>query len=184
MSEDRIKSYSEKKIEKALGIASKSADDLSDLDDVSSSTPKEDDVDNIELRKEQAEKIQKKLEEMKNLGDRDFVKEMYKQIALEGFGLLQTTKNEMEIDPSPRYVEVMATLSNAVVAATDSFRDIETTDKKFELENKKIEMKGKEGPSTVTNIAFSGSLQDALRQLKSVNNDIKTIDIKSEKKEN
>jgi len=175
---ERVKSLSEKKIEKSLGITDKSADDLSDLDDASND-PTDNDVDNIELKQEQARQLQKKLDDLKNLGDRDFVKEMYKQVALEGFGLLQTTKNEMEIDSSPRYVEVMATLSNAVIAATNSFQNIETTDKKFELEEKKLLFKEKTPSGNTTNVVFSGSLQDALRQLKSIDSP-KTIDVVAE----
>jgi hypothetical protein len=179
---ERIKSLSEKKIEKSLGIESpKSADDLSDLDEVSSSEIRDDDKAKIDIKNEQAEKIKKEIDELKSLSDKDFAKEMYKKLAIEGFELLKMTKSEMDIDPSPRYVEVMATLSGAVVSALDSHRDIETTDRKLDLEKQKIDMRGKEGPTNVTNIAFSGTLQDALRQLKNANNTIKTIDTTIEK---
>lgn len=178
---ERIKSLSEKKIEKSLGITDKSADDLSDLDENVQNNINEDEQAKIEYKQEQAKLIQKKIEDLKSLKDKDFSKEMFKQIAIEGFELFQTTKGEMEIDPSPRYVEVMATLGNAIVTATANYQGIETTDEKFKIEREKLTIKDKNPTTNVTNIAFSGSIQEALRQLKSLNAP-KTIDVKAEVK--
>ena len=173
---ERIKSLSEKKIEKSLGI---SADDLSDLDDNNVESPGDSDKAKIDLKKEQAKIIQDKLSQLSNLDDKEFAKQMYKQLAVEGFGLLQMTKSEMEIDPSPRYVEVLATLSNAVVSATDSFRSIETTEKQFELEEKKLALRDKSPTSITQNIAFSGTLQDLMKQIDAAEQQ-KVIEVQAE----
>jgi hypothetical protein len=73
----------------------------------------------------------------------------------------------------------MATLSNAVIAATNSFQNIETTDKKFELEKQKIESR-KDGPTNIhQTIEFSGSFKDALKQLKNFDS-TELIEVKAE----
>jgi hypothetical protein len=178
---ERIKSLSEKKIEKSLGISS-NVNDLSDLDSGSiESSPSEDALDKIEERQEQAKAIKEKLEKMGSLEGDAFAKNMYKELALEGFGLLQMTKSEMEIDPSPRYVEVIATLSNAVVSAADSYRDIDIKEKEFAIERQKIEAK-RDGPASITqNIAFTGTLQDLMKQINVAGKSSpKTIEVKAE----
>jgi hypothetical protein len=163
---ERIKSLSEKKIEKSLGIeTTKSADDLSDLDEVSSSEIRDDDKAKIDIKNEQVKKIREEIDGLKTLGDKEFAREMYKKLAIEGFELLKLTKSEMDIDPSPRYVEVTATLTGAVTTALNSLRDIETTERDFEIEEKKIAVREKSPGNVTNNIAFTGSLQDVLRQL-------------------
>lgn len=176
---ERVKSLSEQKIEKSLGISSKSADDLSDLDDVSVDSPSDSDKNNIEARAEQARQIKEKLDIFNKLENKDFSKEMFKQLAMEGFGLLQTTKGEMDIDPSPRYVEVLATLTNAVVTATAHYQGLETTDREFEIEEKKLLIREKTPSNVTNNIAFSGSLQEALKQLSKLE-EVQTIEAKAE----
>jgi hypothetical protein len=176
---ERIKSASERKIEKSLGISS-NVNDLSDLDVVNSNNNDSDDLDRIVERQEQAKAIKEKLDKMGNLEGDAFAKNMYKELALEGFGLLQMTKSEMEIDPSPRYVEVVATLSNAIVSAADSYRDIDIKEKEFAIERQKIEAK-REGPANITqNIAFTGTLQDLMKQINVAGKEQKTIEVKAE----
>lgn len=180
---DRVKSSSEKKIEKSLGITQESLDklaDLSDLDD-NIATPEDDSETRIEQKKEQAKELQKKLSKLSKLDDKEFARQMYREIALSGFELLQTTKAEMEIDPSPRYVEVIATLNGSVSSAMDSLRDIDNTDREFELEDKKLTIKDKRPPN-VTNIAFTGDFKEVLKNLKNLDapTEIKTIDVKKE----
>lgn len=174
---DRIKSSSEKKIEQALGIG-KSADDLSDLDDMN--VPQDNgEKAKIDAKNEQLKKIQEKVEQLKNIeNDKDFARQMYRQLAIDSVELFHMTKAEMEIDPSPRYVEVAAQAANTAKSLLDGLRDIDTTDKEFEIEEKKISIRensaGKQG--NTTNIVFSGSLQDALKQLNDLDNKPPTIE--------
>lgn len=167
---ERVKSLSEQKIEKSLGITNKSADDLSDLDETNVEKMGNSDKENIEARAEQARQVKEKMEALNKLENKDFSKEMYKQLAMEGFGLLQVTKGEMEIDPSPRYVEVLATLTNAVVTATAHYQGMETTDREFEIEEKKLLIKEKHPTNLTQTIAFSGSLQELMKQIGNIDN--------------
>ncbi len=176
---ERVKSLSEQKIEKSLGITNKSADDLSDLDETNVEKMWNSDKENIEARAEQAKQVKEKMEALNKLENKDFSKEMYKQLAMEGFGLLQVTKGEMEIDPSPRYVEVLATLTNAVVTATAHYQGMETTDREFEIEEKKLLIKEKHPTNLTQTIAFTGTLQDALKQLKNFDSK-ELIEVKAE----
>lgn len=177
---DRIKSSSEKKIENALGL-SKSADDLSDLDDVTSTDPNDDDKAKIDAKNEQLKKIQEKIDSLKSVdNDKEFARQIYRQLAIDSVELFHMTKAEMEIDPSPRYVEVATQAANAAKTILDGLRDIETTDKEFEIEEKKIAIRENSAGSqgNTTNIVFSGSLQEALKQLSQL--DAPLIEAKAE----
>ena len=173
---ERIKSLSEKKIEKSLGI---SADDLSDLDDNNVESPGDDDKAKIDLKQEQLSQIKEKLDQYKSLNDKEFAREIYRQLALDSIELFQMTKAEMQIDPSPRYVEVASQAANTAKDILNSLRDIENTDKQFEIEDKKLLMRDKAPTNLTQNIAFSGTIQDLMKQI-DMAKDVKTIDAKVE----
>lgn len=165
---DRVKSLSEKKLEKSLGIGQMSADDLSDLDE-DSNEPGEDTQAKIDAKNEQLKKIKERFESVKDLDDKEFARKMYRDLAMDSVELFHISKAEMEIDPSPRYVEVATQAATTAKALLDGLRDIDIVEKKFEIEDKKISVKEKAGPQAVTNnIAFVGTLQDALKQIDGV----------------
>jgi hypothetical protein len=177
---DRIKSMSEQKIEKALNMGPKSADDLSDLDE-DSNDPSEDTQAKIDAKNDQLKRIKERFDGLKDLDDKEFSRQMYRQLALDSVELFHISKAEMEIDPSPRYVEVATQAASTAKALLDGLREIEIVDKKFEIEDKKLAVKENAGPNAVTNnIAFVGSLQDALKQIDSALNQSKTIEAKAE----
>lgn len=163
----RDKSAGEKKLEKALGIV-KSADDISDLNEKSDEdTQKELEAQKaFEQKKEQTKTIKEELEKLKDLEKNEFASAMYKKLALTCMELIETTKLEMELDPQPRYVEVMATVGTTTISALDSYRDIEIKDRQFELEGKKLlarqKDESKKGP---TNILITGQLSDIMKQI-------------------
>jgi len=167
---ERVKSLSEQKIEKSLGITNKSADDLSDLDETNVEKMGNSDKENIEARAEQAKQVKEKLEIFNKLSDKEFSREMYRQLAMESFSLLQTTKAEMEIDPSPRYIEVSSQMATTTKAILDSLRDIENVDREFEIEEKKLVIKEKNPTNLTQTIAFTGSLQELMKQIGNIDN--------------
>jgi hypothetical protein len=165
----RDKSNGEKKLEKALGI--KSADDLSDLNESSSADLEEAQKEleaqkAFEQKKQQTKTIKEELEKLKDLEKNEFASAMYKKLALTCMELIETTKLEMEIDPQPRYVEVMATVGTTTISALDSYRDIEIKDRQFELEGKKLLVRQKDDKKGPThNILITGQLSDIMKQI-------------------
>jgi hypothetical protein len=162
----REKSLKEKKLEGILGIG----DALKNLDAEENSQVSKDDDEKkrkLEERKKYIAEMKEQFETLKSKSDLDFAKEVYKEMVMIDMEMLRITRKEMEMDPSPRYVETAGSLTNSITATIDSLRDIDEVKVDQGFEREKIDMKKNQGAlGTGNNVIMIGSMSDVLKQLK------------------
>ncbi len=136
----REKSLKEKKLEGFLGIG----DALKNLDAEESIQVSKDDEEKkrkLDERKKYIEEMKVQFETLKSKSDLDFAKEVYKEMVMIDMEMLRITRKEMEMDPSPRYVETAGSLTNSITATIDSLRDIDEVKVDQGFEREKLDMK-------------------------------------------
>jgi hypothetical protein len=175
------KPQSTKNIETALGIA----DDVSKLSNISSDDEK----------KKQFEERQNKLKAMQEelkikratyQEDKDFIKDMYKELAETAMVGVRIMQEEAGMTGDYKNVEALAAAANAVSQALDGLKSVEHDEEKLRIEREKIEVKrlsnintGKGGIiSETTNIYAMGTTADIIRSIKEAEAEKnKTIDV-------
>lgn len=136
----RDKSLKEKKLEGILGIG----DSLKKLDEEENFQVSKDDAEKkkkLEERKKYIAEMKEKFETIKCKSDLDFAKEVYKEMVMIDMEMLRITRKEMEMDPSPRYVETAGSLTNSITATIDSLRDIDEVKVEQGIEREKLDIK-------------------------------------------
>ncbi len=143
---DRIKSMSEKKIEKSLDID----DDIDNLDKKGDKSPdasniEEDMAAKIAERQRHSQEIRENLEKLKEdlTNNEDFAEAIYKELVVTDMEILKMVRSELDINPSPRYLETISAMSNGVVTAVAALRDIGKTKHNQEIDIKKLEIRDK-----------------------------------------
>lgn len=171
----REKSLKEKKLESILGIG----ESLKNFDKDESANTSSDDADKkhkFEERKKYLAEMKEDFDKVKSKPDLEFSRDIYKELVMIDMEMLRITRKEMEIDPSPRYVETAGSLTNSITSTLDSLRDIEEVKVDQGFEREKIEMKknsGNLGPGA--GVVMIGSMSDILMKIKA-ENQIKTIE--------
>ena len=172
------KSPTANNIEKALGIS----DDLTKLNVASEDSDK----------KKQFEDRQQKLAETKNEfirkratyeQDKDFIKEMYKELAETAMIAVRIMQEEAGVTGDYKNVEALAAAANAVAGALSGLKDVEHDEEKLRIEREKVEIKKNSTPrapgisTTGTTNVFVGTTADLIKELKKSNmEDLKNIE--------
>lgn len=176
MSEEiREKSVTEKKLEKVLTIS----DELKKLDEEEKAQVSSEDDEKkrkLQERKEYLAEVKENLSTLKSKSDLDFSKSIYKDLILTDMEILRITRKEMEMDPSAKYMEGIATLSNAIVGAIDSLRDVDKTTVDQGFEREKIDMKKNQGGNvTNNNVVLVGNYTDIMSKVEQIRKDKEKI---------
>ena len=182
MTENRDKSITEKKLEELLGIGDsiKKLDDEDTIPPGNSSVNRDDEEKKIKLdeRKKYLAEMKGKWEGVKEKPDIEFSKDVYKELIMIDMEFLRIARKEMEMDPSPRYIECAGTLTNSITTTLDSLRDVDIVKVDQGFEREKIDMKknqGNQGPGT--GVVMIGSMSDILSQLKLAQKEqVKTVE--------
>ena len=188
------KAPSTKNIEKALGIA----DDLTKLN-----------VSSDDEKKKQFEERQKKLKDIQEQfqkkratyeQDKDFIKDMYREIAESGMIAVRIMQEEAGMTGDYKNVEAMASMVSSVASALDGLKNVELDEEKLRIEKDKVNIRrdtansiitlnsilnngsgDAPGGQTVNNIVHVGSTGDLIRMLKQAEKDeAKTVETTAE----
>lgn len=139
------KSASEKHIDKSLKAKLGINKELKELDEEenTSSDKSSEDLEREEKAKER-KKIAKNLKselsklKKKESKDKEFAREMYKELAARGMTMLAVMQEEVELNPRARDMETASTMMNSISSTLDSLRNIDDVDEKFAIEREKI----------------------------------------------
>lgn len=170
------KAPSTKNIEKALGIA----EDVSKLNVSSDDEKKKQFAERQEKLKDIQEELKKKRSNYQD--DKDFVKDMYRELAETGMIAVRIMQEEAGMTGDYKNVEALAAAANSVTQALQALKDVELDEEKLRIEREKVDIRrntansiinknsclpGVESPGqTVNNIIHVGSTGDLIRALK------------------
>jgi hypothetical protein len=190
---------STKNIEKALGIA----EDVSKLSNITSDSEK----------KMQFEARQTKLKELKDAftkkrteyqDDKDFIKDMYRELAETGMVAVRIMQEEAGITGDYKNVEALAAAASSVSQALDGLKSVEIDEEKLRIERDKVDIRRttansilNKGPgitgdtvnNTIVHVGSTADLIKALKQaereenLKTIEAVVEIVDQKEESKE-
>jgi hypothetical protein len=174
---------STKNLEKALGIG----DDVSKISNITSDDEKKKQFEERQARlKDIQDQFRKKRSDYQE--DKDFVKDMYKELAETGMIAVRIMQEEAGMTGDYKNVEAMAAASNAVAQALDGLKSVEIDEEKLRIERDKVEIRrissNKESVPGITSAAggvtnvFVGSTFDLLKAIKDAEKDAKNAAIK------
>lgn len=152
-------------IEKALGVGDK----LRSLEDEENGVSEQEKRERAEARKKEVAKIKAEIGKLRKNDDEDFVKEGLRELASIGLQSMRVLQDEVEVDPSGRAVECMASMANATNAALKNLQNVELDKKKIEIDQEKVNIKKNAAlPSgnTYNNVLIAGSPRDVLQTIK------------------
>ena len=156
---------SSKGIEKALGVGDK----LRALEEEENGVNETERRERAETRKKEVAKIKAEISKLRKNDDEEFVKEGLRELASIGLQSMRVLQDEVEIDPSGRAVECMASMANATNSALKNLQNVELDKKKVEIDQQKVEIKRKAALPNGTynnNILVTGSMNDVLQAMK------------------
>ena len=166
---------SKSKIDKALGIG----DELKELDE---NTSDEEKRKRFEERKLAVQQIKKDLKKIRENPDEDFIKEHLRELATSGMVALRTIQDEIELNPSGRDVECMATLMNSIASSLKELKDVDNDKVKIGQKQQEIDLKKlrstENGGRLTQNNVFIGSVNDLRKAIKNI--DVDAIDVEKE----
>lgn len=159
------------KLDKALGIG----EELSNLDSEDSDEEKKR---RFEERKKSIIKIKKDLQKIKENPDEMFIKEQLKELTTSGMIALRTIQEEIELNPTGRDVECMATMMNAITSSLKELKETENDkikigQKQQEIDIKKLKSSSENRKLTQNNV-FVGSVNELRKAIKDI--DVAAID--------
>lgn len=182
---------STKHIENALGIG----DDLSKMPNRSSDDEKKA---QFEERKTKLKEIQEQFKKKRATyeQDKEFIKDMYKELAETGMIAVRIMEEEAGMTGDYKNVEALAAAANSVSQALDGLKSVELDEEKLRIERDKVDIRRQTANSIltknpgitsqnggVTNV-FVGSQADLIRALKEADKlekEAKTVEIIAEK---
>lgn len=182
------KAPSTKNIEKALGIA----DDVSKLNNITSDEEKKK---QFAERQEKLKDIQEQFKKKRTSyeDDKDFIKDMYKELVETGMMAARIMQEEAGMTGDYKNVEALAAVANSVKQALDGLKSVEIDEEKLRIERDKVDIKRTAaaniaakpsilGTPTVNNTTvYVGSTGDLIRALKQADKDEnKTIEAAAE----
>jgi hypothetical protein len=184
MNEEREKSFSEKKLEKVLGIS----DQFKQFDDGEKNEVVAGDEEKkrkFEERKEYLKEIRASHEKLKIKDDKQFSKDIYRELIEIDMEVLRITRKEMEMSPNARYVETIGTLTGAITNTLDSLRDIEETEvaQGFEREKLDIKKNAASGGTINNSVVLMGGFTEVMEKIAQMNKDKALINIEQVKEE-
>ncbi len=156
---------SSKGIEKALGIGDK----LRSMEDEERGISEEERRERAETRKKEVAKIKAEIGKLRKSDDEDFIREGLRELASIGLQSMRILQDEVEIDPSGRAVECMASMANATSSALKNLQNVDLDKKKLEIEQEKINIKKHAAlphGNTINNVLITGTMNDVLQAMK------------------
>ena len=118
-------------------------------------------------------KVKAAKEEMKKRqdeGDKDFIKETLREIAMIGVGAMHVMQDEIEVNGKGRDVECLAGLMNSTRDALKELQDVELDEQKMDLEKEKVEMRKNAGGNTAGRVTqnnlFVGTQEDMIKMVR------------------
>lgn len=142
MGKSRSEKHIDNTLKKALGIN----EELNQLDEESASDKSQEEIDQekkAEERRQMAKELKEKLSKLKKKEskDKEFCREMYKELAARGMTMLAVMQEEVELNPRARDMETAGAMMNSITSTLDSLRNIDDVDEKFSIEREKIDVK-------------------------------------------
>lgn len=160
------------KFNKALGID----DDLNDIDSQEDSINDDDEKRRKhEERKQHVQEVKNKLKNLNKVAveDKDYCRDVYKDVVSESLAIMNIMRYEIENDPSPRAVETFAALGNSIASTLKNLRELDVTDQKLEIDREKIEVK-KMNANTAANIGngMVSTMSDMMKFIRKTHDEI------------
>ena len=166
------KPASTKNIEKALGIA----EDVSKLSNITSDDEKKR---QYAERQEKLKEIQEQFKMKRSTyeQDKDFIKDMYKELAETGMIAVRIMQEEAGMTGDYKNVEALAAAANSVSQALDGLKSVEIDEEKLRIERDKVDIRrttansilkapGITGGTVNNTTVYVGSTGDLIRAMK------------------
>ena len=194
------KSVSESHIDSSLKSKLGINQELKELDNEENSSNENKSAEDIEreIRAEERKLATKELKSQlsklkkKESKDKEFCREMYKELAARGMTMLGVMQDEVELNPRARDMETASTMINSIASTLDSLRNIDDVDEKFSIEREKLGVKkqiaiGNDRYSAMAQEgtkAIVSSMADMIKQInKAKEQEDNTIEIEAEVKQ-
>lgn len=190
------KSQSEKKIDNSLMKKIGLNEELDELDSDTDDSKTQEDLEKerkAEERRKMASEMKKELSKLKKKEskDKEFCREMYKELAARGLTMLAVMQEEVELNPRARDVETAGSLMNSITSTLDSLRNIDEVEEKFVIEREKLDTKravaiGNDRMAAITaagSSAVVSSMADMVKEIRKAQKQDQIIEIEVDEKE-